>query len=179
MDADAIAFLSTIAGASAAMVAIIGGLLVARFVSLDSEQQGAQRILADAESRLAIARSRAEAASCDLLHQDARSFLNDWDVLVAICHGMTDLTGLRRRGDPTSLTDEELWPFVEEISEEMARARQMIEDRIPAAEDIQGGDDYTDDELRAIADRASWLRWSRIERRKQRHAGAGQSTPAE
>jgi hypothetical protein len=59
MATDPTPFLSTIAGASSGPVAIVGGLLVARFVSLDSEQRGAQHVLDDTEARLATARQRA------------------------------------------------------------------------------------------------------------------------
>ena len=52
--------------ASAALVAIVGGLLVARFVGLDSDQQTSRKLLADASDRRTIARRRAEAARQDL-----------------------------------------------------------------------------------------------------------------
>jgi hypothetical protein len=52
-------FLSTVVLASAGLVAIVGGLLVARFVSLDSEQRGSRKVLADTRERLESARRRA------------------------------------------------------------------------------------------------------------------------
>jgi hypothetical protein len=73
MATDPTPFLSTIAGASSGLVAIVGGLLVARFVSLDSEQQGAQRVLDDAEARLAIAWQRARDAADRLLRWDVQA----------------------------------------------------------------------------------------------------------
>jgi hypothetical protein len=53
--ADPTPYLSTMTATSAALVSIIGGLLVARFVGLDSEHQGAQKLVAEAEARLALA----------------------------------------------------------------------------------------------------------------------------
>jgi hypothetical protein len=98
MSTDPAPFLSTIAGSSAGLVAIVGGLLVARFVTLDSEQQGAQRILDDAEARLAVARQRSQEDSEQLLRWDARQLLNDREVLTAINEGTEELAELRRRG---------------------------------------------------------------------------------
>ncbi len=46
-------FLFAIAAVSATLVVIIGGLLVARFVSPDREQQGAQQLLDNASGRCA------------------------------------------------------------------------------------------------------------------------------
>jgi hypothetical protein len=73
-------FLSTVILASAALVAIVGGLLVTRFVGLDSDQQTSRKLLADASDRLAIARKRAEVARQNLIRwsaQDGGVRLND------------------------------------------------------------------------------------------------------
>jgi hypothetical protein len=123
--------LSTIAGASSALVAIVGGLLVARFVTLDSEQQGAQRVLEDAEARLALARQRAQQAAGDLLRWGVRHFLYSREVLTAINEGVEDLAELRKVGDSTRLTDEELQPFVDEVGRELAQAHEILEHAIP------------------------------------------------
>ncbi|MFE2430596.1 hypothetical protein ACFXJ5_28100 [Streptomyces sp. NPDC059373] len=66
-------FLSTITTASAALVAIVGGLLVARFVTLSSEQEGAQRVLNDAMARRDVAKVRAEEARRNLLGSSSTS----------------------------------------------------------------------------------------------------------
>jgi hypothetical protein len=60
--ADPNAFLSTVAAVSATMVAIVGGLLVARFVAIDGEQQGAQQLLNEAQGRSMTARQRRSCA---------------------------------------------------------------------------------------------------------------------
>ncbi len=51
--------------------------------------------------------------------------------LMAIDEGVEDLAELRRRGDSTRLTDEELQPFVEEVRRELAYARQILEEAVP------------------------------------------------
>jgi hypothetical protein len=82
-------FLSTIALASAGLVAIVGGLLVARFVSLDSEQRGSRKVITDATERLESARRRAREAHAGVLNWHARHFFQG-RVLVAVSEGTSD-----------------------------------------------------------------------------------------
>jgi hypothetical protein len=77
-------FLSTIITTSAALVAIIGGLLVARFVSLDSDQRTSRKILTDARERLELARRRVQAAWGDILRWDAGDFFYTTEVVEAV-----------------------------------------------------------------------------------------------
>ncbi len=86
-------FLSTIITASAALVAIIGGLLVARFVGLDTDEQTNRRVLADAATRLASARRRAAEARGHLVYWEARGFLTARSVLAAIGEGVSGRAG--------------------------------------------------------------------------------------
>jgi hypothetical protein len=67
-------FLSTITSISAALVAIVGGLLIARFVTLDGDQQGATKVLAEAEERAPTARRRADDAQQRLRRREAGTF---------------------------------------------------------------------------------------------------------
>jgi hypothetical protein len=60
-------FLTTVVTTSAALVAIIGGLLVAKFVGLDSDQRTSRKILTAARERLELARRRAQKAWHDIL----------------------------------------------------------------------------------------------------------------
>jgi hypothetical protein len=128
---DPSAFLSTIAATSAAMVAIVGGLLVARFVSIASEQDGAQRLLDNAQSRLTTARRR---------EQEARNALRNWyidrffeyKVIQAIGGGERDLRELRKIGDDTPLTDAELAEAVKTIADEFEVARRTLRPLVPA-----------------------------------------------
>jgi hypothetical protein len=124
-------FLSTIILASAGLVAIIGGLLVARFVGLDTEERSNARARADAFERLASARRRANDAHHNLLAWDARSFLNDRDVINAIAGGVSELEVLRGLED-CPLSDDELRPFVAEVVEEFSLARRALADYVPA-----------------------------------------------
>jgi hypothetical protein len=137
MVVDPAPFLSTIASASAGLVAIVGGLLVARFVTLDSEQQGAQHVLDDAEAQLVTARQRARAATDRLLRWDAWDFLYNKSVIEALNEGVQDLAELRRRGYDTSLTDDELQPFLQEVRRELAQAHEVLEDAVPAYENLE------------------------------------------
>lgn len=118
-------FLSTIAATSATMVAIVGGLLVARYVAIASEQEGTDRLLSDVRMRLARAVIQA---------RGARDLLRDWSVteffeakvIHAIGEGEQDIHALRRIGDPTLLTDDELTKVVQEVTAAFAEARSTL-----------------------------------------------------
>jgi hypothetical protein len=128
---DPSALLSTIAATSAAMVAIVGGLLVARFVTIASEQEGAQRLLDDARDRLSTARRR---------EREARDGLRDWyindffeyKVIGAIGDGKQDIRELKKIGGETSLTDDELAETVEAIAGEFSVARRALSSLVSA-----------------------------------------------
>jgi hypothetical protein len=118
-------FLSTVILASAALVAIIGGLLVGRFVSIDSEQQGSQKLLDDASGRLDRARERAEEARKELRRRRCHDFLGHPFVLDHIDRKKTDPEGLRGLA-ATGLTDDELKHLVSEVQAEFKRAREAL-----------------------------------------------------
>lgn len=128
-------FLSTIAATSAAMVAIVGGLLVARFVTIASEQEGAQRLLEDAQDRLSAARRR---------EQEAREQLHNWyiddffeaKVIQAIGDGEHDIHALRKRGSYSPLTDDELAVTIKEITDEFAVARSTLRELLAGSGDL-------------------------------------------
>ena len=117
-------FLSTTAGVSATFVAIIGGLLVARFVALDSEQQGAQQSLDNAEGRLDRAGNRTDGARLRLRQWDLEDFLNK-EVIESIGQCNTDISELRRIR-PSSLSDDDLTQGVQATADEFARARTTL-----------------------------------------------------
>jgi hypothetical protein len=131
-------FLSTVAGASATLVAIVGGLLVARFVSLDSEQQGAQQLLEEAQGRLDTAQERADEARRRLREWDQNDFL-DQDVMEAIEAGELDIGELRKIGHDSPLDDDDLTPLVYLVAEEFARARQALAGLFVGDEDAPEG----------------------------------------
>lgn len=138
-------FLSTIAASSAAMVAIIGGLLVARFVTLQSEQEGAQRVLDDAEARLGKARDRATEAADRWYDWRVGEFFGR-DVRDAIGKGTTDIAALRRIGGWTSLSDEELQRAIDVCTSEFAAARTALSalDLTGARRTAKGWDEFRD-----------------------------------
>lgn len=145
--ADPTPFLSTITGASAGLVAIIGGLLVNRFVGIDSEQQGAQAVLDQAEQRLRIVRERAEEARRDWLAFEVAEILDDYRVLDSIQAGTREATELGPDVlDDTVLTTTQLQPHLREAGEEYDRAVARLDDLLHSA------DKYTEDEWRA----ATW-----------------------
>lgn len=76
--------LSAIAQASAALVAIVAGLLVSRYVSLHAEQQAASRRVLDLTRRLTLARSARDSAQQSLDQFDVDEALADDDVYIAI-----------------------------------------------------------------------------------------------
>jgi hypothetical protein len=107
MSVDPAPFLSTVILASAALVAIVGGLLVGRFLSLDSDQQTSRKLRADAADRLAIARRRAKKAREKLIRWEAWDFFGERPVAEAVSSGETDPSNLRGLAS-TDLTDDEL-----------------------------------------------------------------------
>lgn len=72
--------LSALAQASAALVAIVGGLLVSRYVVLHAEQQAARRRLDDLRRTLDLAAENATQARRDLDSYDVDRYLDDDDV---------------------------------------------------------------------------------------------------
>lgn len=111
------------------MVAIVGGLLVARFVSIASEQEGAKRLVNDARSRLVTARRREQEARTDLQAWNVGNFF-DAKVIQAIGDGKCSIAELREVGDYTPLSDEVLTVTTEEIVREFASARRILHERI-------------------------------------------------
>lgn len=138
MPTDPAPFLSTIALASAGLVAIVGGLLVARFVSLDSEQRGSRKVLADATERLESARRRAKDARADVLDWHARRFFRG-RMLDAVSKGTSDPAALMRVGD-WPFAENDLRPFAADLAREFARARTELNGRGSAVDGFGGLD---------------------------------------
>jgi hypothetical protein len=167
-------FLSTIITASAGLVAIIGGLLVARFVSLDSDQRSSRKILSEARDRLEAARRRATDAHNSRLEWHARYFFRGY-VLQAVSAGASDPAALIQINDDWPFTIQELQPYATEIANEFVRARSTLGDHGPAIDKFNGLRAW-DDFRRATSDlpEICWDRaWEsvfdkiKIEREKQ------------
>lgn len=155
MPVDPAPYLSTVILTSAALVAIVGGLLVARFVSLDSDGLSSRKVITDAEAGLATARQRASDAHGNLVRWLARRFIVGGTVLGEIGSGHVDLGDLRRLAD-CDLSDAELQPFVDEVAAEFGQARVVLA-AVPA-ERIREADYEWDDFRTASADlpETSW-----------------------
>ncbi len=152
-------FLSTIILASAGLVAIIGGLLVARFVSLDSDQRGSRKIMSEARDRLDSARQRAKDARDSRLDWHARLFLRG-PVLEAISEGTSDPAELMRLDDDWPFTGQELQPYAADVADEFTRARTTLSEHGSAIDqfnDIHAWDDFR----RATSDLPE-IRWDRV-----------------
>lgn len=123
-------FLSAIVTVSVALVAIIGGLLVARFVGLDTDRRSSRKILAAARDRLGAARGRAQAARGAILRWDAEEFFSTREVVEAVVDdGIVSPTELVRMASWPHGPDE-LVPFVTEVTEDARLAREAIPPRI-------------------------------------------------
>lgn len=148
-------FLSTVVLASAALVAIIGGLLVAKFVGLDSDQRATRKILAGARERLELAQRRAWAAWKDILRWDAGHFFDTPKVVEGVVDkGVVSPAELMQiadwRHEPA-----ELAPFATEVAEEVGRAREAITPR------IRSDDVFWSDFRRRCPDLPE-IRWPRV-----------------
>ena len=113
------------------MVAIVGGLLVARFVSIASEQDGAERLVNDAQGRLGTARGRERTARDRLRNWYINDFF-EYKVIRAIGDGEQDVRELRKVGDDTLLTNDELSEVVKAITDEFALARRTLSPLVSA-----------------------------------------------
>lgn len=110
-------FLATVVGTSATLAAIVGGLLVARFVTIDSDQRTSRKVLADARERLDAARDRASAAWRAVLDWDADDFFWSSRVTKAIGSGVTETLDLVRAED-WEHGEEALKPYAEQAAAE-------------------------------------------------------------
>lgn len=133
--------LTTTATAAAALVAIVGGLLVSRVVNLASERSGLEQRLADLRARLTAAKARSEAFEERLLRWDLRQVL--WEGREQFAKG--DALDIRKMIDEAGVdrTVDEVGPFVEVEAE---RYRAIREHLAPAFTD--GHPEVTLDDLR-------------------------------
>ncbi len=155
MTVDPTPFLATVVTASAALVAIIGGLLVAKFVGLDTDQRATRKILTGARERLELARDRAQAAWQAILRWDAERFFDTPKVVEEVVDkGMVSPAELMRIADWRHEPDE-LAPFATEVAEDADRAREAITPR------IRSDDVFWSDFRRRCTDLPE-IRWPRV-----------------
>ena len=126
----------------AAVVAIVGGLLVSRFVTLDSAQEGADRRVAELRTRLENATVDAEAATRELLHHDIEYALDDDAVYDALIESYfidqsanprvdVPMTILRELTDLDGLSEREVELVIKQIAEEMTKALSRLSLMVP------------------------------------------------
>jgi hypothetical protein len=136
--------LSALAQSAAALVAIVGGLLVSRYVSLHAEQQAALRRLSDLVRLQRLATQDADSAQRAVDVDDADALLDDWEVLddLVTSNGSGDLVALRTALDGGDhIPDEILAERLDDLLADLKRAAQELNELVPVAEDQ---DDWRD-----------------------------------
>jgi hypothetical protein len=152
-------FLSTIALASAGLVAIVGGLLIARFVSLDSDQRGSRKTMDEARARLDSARQRARDARDNHLDWHAGLFFRG-PVLKALSKGISDPAVLMRLDVGWPFTEQELQPYAADVAGEFVRARATLAEHESAIDQFGGLDAW--DDFRRVTSDLPEIRWGRV-----------------
>jgi hypothetical protein len=126
MDIDLGLLLATVATAAAALVAIVGGLLVSRVVSLASERSGLIHRRDDLRGQLATERERRDELDRRWVERDADDILSGhYEELAAVPPQVALEEWIAEDG--ANRTSEEVLPFVEEVVRELAEAREALE----------------------------------------------------
>lgn len=135
---DSSALLSTCAGAGATLVAIVGGLLVSRYLTLETEALSAKKLVGSLEDKLQDARVRAQESQYNHEVFELREALTEDDSLAAFIRAVPD-GGLKADVVAADLGWEEL--SSEALSEavalfnaEAARVAAFDWDLVPHAE---------------------------------------------
>ncbi|WP_120494704.1 hypothetical protein [Microbacterium phyllosphaerae] len=135
MTADVNWLLSSIAQGSAAMIAIVGGLLVSRYVGLHAEQEAARRRVSDLESRNAAAVSLGAATRGDLEEIEIASLINDDDVYAALLGDGFQLTLDRlyylTGGDRSAFDDDAVMERLVALDVELKNAYGHLDKHVP------------------------------------------------
>jgi len=133
--------LSTAATAAAALVAIVGGLLVSRVVSIATERSGLLHSRDDLRARLHQARQHSADLEQRMLAWDADEIIqNHYEDLAALPED-PDLASMIRRSK-VSCTPEEIHPFVDHELKRLRAARDVLERLF-----VEGAPDESMDEL--------------------------------
>ncbi|MFZ6003787.1 MAG: hypothetical protein ACOYXM_07600 [Actinomycetota bacterium] len=120
--------LSTSAQSAAALVAIVGGFLVSRLVSLASEKQALERRLAELQGRLLIARGRLEE-----VYEERHAVSVEWFERAVLPFV------IKRRGDvsaeeafdeffPRGATEQELEPVATMLAQRVRELLKLVDD---------------------------------------------------
>ena len=127
--------LGAVVQSGAALVAIVGGLLGSRYVSLDAEQQAAQRRVDAAGLRLISGREQARQAEQEVTDFYVRDIMDDWVVYDAIAKSSSDAK-LDEVLEATKIDDSgvprgALEKYLESLSTEISKAVTSLADLVP------------------------------------------------
>jgi hypothetical protein len=114
--------LNTTATSSAALVAIVGGLLVSRVVALRSDREGLRRRSQELDAQVKALSEQLHEVGEELLRRDAVDFIHEAAEELIGSEGDVDLDVLMRHHDPRDRSADELRPFVEEAGKAVAAA---------------------------------------------------------
>lgn len=141
--------LSTLAQSSAALVAIIGGLLASRYVSLHAEQQAAERRIGDLERRHKETQRRRAEAQKESDDRSITKFYSDYDVLERTWEAsqrdefpsMDSL--VQTFGEDTStLPVKLLEEHLPSVQSELKKAVKELDGMVPAGDDHPSWEEY-------------------------------------
>ncbi len=113
--------LSSVAAASAALVAIVGALLISRVIALSSDREALERRAADLSAQVESLAEEFDLVGQEILRRDAVDFVHAAAGDIIDSRGTVALDRLMQRYDPRDRTGE-LAPFVEEAKQAVAAA---------------------------------------------------------
>lgn len=160
LSADVNWLLSAIAQASAALVAIVGGLLVSRYVTLHAEQQGARRRADDLARRVEEARSHQDKSEREYDLYFVDDFLDDDDVFEAILTGRGEASVedvlAAKDSDGEDLNRALLEEQLAQVQAEMLRAAQELVPIVPEGKEHDDWVDFKRGKNLMIGHRSMW-----------------------
>jgi len=114
--------LSSVTAASAALVAIVGALLISRVIALSSDREALERRAADLSAQVESLAEEFDLVGQEILRRDAVDFVHAAAGDIIDSRGTVALDRLMQRYDPRDRTAGELAPFVEEAKQAVAAA---------------------------------------------------------
>lgn len=138
--------LSTCAGAGATLVAIVGGLLVSRYLTLESESLGAKKLVQSLEEKLHRAQNQADASQHSYERFALHEALTEDDILEEFLAAVPN-GGLSSKVVATKLSGEEfsadaVTEAAEEFNVEAKRARAFNWALVPHQDEHAYWDDF-------------------------------------
>jgi hypothetical protein len=114
--------LNTVALSTAALVAIVGALLISRVIALSSDREALRRREAEFAAQAQSLGEALERRRREILRRDAVDFVHEAADDIVESHGTMELDVLMERYDPRDRSADELAPFVQEASAAVAAA---------------------------------------------------------